>query len=118
MKIVIDTNAWIYALSHKVRILEELAGNEIYILENTVNELLQIAKTQRKESVAAKLAVELIKKSKVKIIPHRGKVDEKLVELAKLGYVVLTQDKELKKKIRDSGGKLACIRQGKYIELP
>ncbi len=117
MKVIIDTNAWIYAMLHKVRILEELKGFEVYVLEGTINELRQIAGTRKKEGVAAKLALRLIEKEGVRVVPHRGRVDEKLLELARQGYAVLTHDEELRKRIKAEGGKLACIRQGSYVEF-
>lgn len=117
MKIVIDTNFWIYAVLNKIRIFEELLGYEVYTLDKVLQELKQISKKRSQQGMAAKVALDMIKKFEVKIISSPKPADEKLIELAKEGYIVATNDTELVKRIKDLGGKIAQIRQKKYIEL-
>lgn len=117
MKIVIDTNFWIYVVLNKIRIFEELLGYEIYTLDKVLQELKQISKKKSKHGIAAKVALEMIEKFNVKIISASKSADEKLIELAKQGFIIATNDAELLKKIKNLGGKTAQIRQNKYIHF-
>ncbi|HIQ50206.1 MAG TPA: PIN domain-containing protein [Nanoarchaeota archaeon] len=117
MKIVIDTNFWIYAVLYKIRIFEELLGYEIYTLDKVLQELKQISKKKTKQAIASKIALGMIEKFNVKIINAPKSADEKLVELATQGFIIATNDAELVKKIKNLGGKVAQIRQKKYIEF-
>ncbi len=117
MKIAVDTNFWIYAVMNKIRIFEELSGYEIYTLDKVLQELKQLSRKRSEQGAAARLALEMIEKFNVKILHAPGEADEKLLELAKEGYIIATNDHELIQKIKNNGGKIAVIRQRKYIEF-
>ena len=88
-----------------------------------------IIKTQKgKHSSAAKLALSLLKKYPIKTIKtekhiNRTKplskipyVDDIILDFAVKGdYIVATQDKELKEKLKKQGIKTINLRQKKYL---
>ena len=117
LRVVVDTNIWIYAVLYKVRIFEELIGFEIFTTQSVIHELERIAKGKGKEAIAAKIALELIKRNKVKILSINKPADEALLELAQEGFVVLTQDEKLREKIFQAGGKTGFLRQKRLIYL-
>ena len=85
----------------------------------TLEELEKIIREQKgKYQQRAKLAKEIIKKKKIKKIKtEEGGVDDILVKLAKEGMIIVTQDKELKKRIKNANGQVMTIRQKKRIVL-
>lgn len=115
MKIVFDTNFLISAIKFKIFFLEELEGNELFIVDKTEDELEKLikgGKTQDKQR--AKIVLALLKKKKIKKIVSKPNetVDDTLARLK--GYVIATQDKELKTRIK---GKKLIIRAKKKLEI-
>ena len=109
-KIILDTNALIYFVKFKIDFMEELRricdfNFEVYVLNKTIDEL---------EKLKKKLALELIKGKNLKIlnIAEGKNVDDILIKMSKLGYIVVTQDKELKEKLQKP---FITIRQKKYL---
>lgn len=121
-KIILDTNFVLIPAQLNVDIFEEIkkaihGQPELFILDKSIKELQKIAEEQKgalKRQV--KLTLELIHAKKVTIIPTEGdeSVDNLLVEYAKQGYTIATQDKELKQRI---GTNIIVLRQKKKIEL-
>ncbi len=78
---------------------------QLSVLEGTIIELKKIMDVQRgKYKRGAKLALDLLKAKKVRIMakPEAAElrnVDDQLVEHSKQGEIILTQDKELKKRL-------------------
>ena len=73
---------------------------KLFILKGTVNELEKIISEQRgKYKMAANLALSILKTKKVELLQGEGEVDDLLVTYSKKGYLVLTQDIELKKRL-------------------
>ena len=116
MKIILDTNELMAQAQFRTPILEELAGNELYILEGCVRELKGIANSKKKDAPAAAVALELLKKKGIKIIPDNGKVDDALVAQGKRGYAVATNDRELIKRLRSHDIKVLRLRQKRVVE--
>lgn len=115
MKVVFDTNFLISAIKFKINFLEELEGEELFIVDKTENELKKLikgGKAQDKQRAAIVLA--LIKKKEIKKLESKEEetVDDTLARLE--GYVIATQDKELKTRIK---GKKLIIRAKKKLEL-
>lgn len=120
--IILDTNVLMGIGQFKIDIFSELErvcdfNFEVRVLDKTIRELEKILKEGGgKERERAKLALEIIKKKGIKEIKTReGKVDDILVELGSKGARVVTQDKELKRKIKEAGGQVMTIRQKKKI---
>ena len=105
-KILLDTSFLITAAKNKIDYVEELKGYQLYALDKVITELEKLKK--------GKLALIILKKKKIKILKTNSKksVDDLLVE--KKPYAVATQDKELKKRLKNR--KIFTIRQKKYIK--
>jgi rRNA-processing protein FCF1 len=118
MKTIIpDTNTLMAIGQFKLDIFSELERicdfkYEIVVLDRIVEELEKI----RKGKESAKLALAVIRQKGIKIIKTEGgHVDDILVELAKEEAIIITQDRELKERIKKADGKVMTIRQKKKI---
>ena len=129
-KIIIDTNFLVSAIRFKIDLfsgLQRICDFKyiIYVVDGTINELEKLAETGKpKDTISAKISLELIKKKKIKITktPSKNKrvknVDFLILNLIKKGnFIVATQDKELKRDIRKKGVPIIVLRQKKYLKL-
>ena len=115
MKILLDTNFLVDIVRFKIDI-SELKGNELFVLDSVIEELEDISTGKGKDSVSARLALELVEGKGLKILKSKERqADLSLLEHGKKGYVIATQDLRLKRKLRKIGAKIACIRQKKYV---
>ncbi len=120
--IILDTNILMAISQFKIDIFSELARicdfpYTISILDKTVEELNKIKATQNQtQSRAAKLALQIIKKYKIKIIKTNSKqsVDKLLIDFSKEDYIIATQDRNLKKQLKKP---LITIRKRKYLTI-
>lgn len=121
-KIILDTNSLLAITQFKIDIFSALESQiddkcAIFVIDKVVMELEKlINKSRLSEQKAAKLAKALIKHKKVEIIttPDDGlTADEELLKMK--GYAVLTQDAELKKRLKEHGMEVLTIRQKKKI---
>ncbi|MBL7050734.1 nucleotide-binding protein [Candidatus Woesearchaeota archaeon] len=133
LKVLIDTNFLLIPAIFNVDIFSEferiLPTYKLYILDKCVEELENITKTQRgKHLLAAKLALSLLQKYPIKTLKtekhiNRTKplskipyVDDIILDFAvKNDYIVATQDKELKEKLKRQRIKTINLRQKKYL---
>lgn len=113
--IVLDTNIILYTLKYKVDLLEELKricnfNYEVKILDKTLKEL------ENKSN--GKLALSWINKKNIKLIntKNSGYVDDLLLKLDK-NYIIATNDKDLKRKLRKKNHPIITLRQKKYLIL-
>jgi rRNA-processing protein FCF1 len=123
-KIIIDTNALMAIAEFKLDIFAALQEAcdfpyQLFVLEETLHELEKIKEEQRgKYKEAAQLALLIIMKrmmkKKIIIMNKQGAVDELLVEHSQKGDLILTQDRELKKRLTKP---YLTIRQRKKIML-
>jgi rRNA-processing protein FCF1 len=104
--ILLDTNSLMAISELKIDLFSELEKccdfkYKIAVLEGTVRELEKIKKEQRlKFRVAARTALQLLKLKNVEVFPHSaGDVDDLLTDYSHGGYLVLTQDVLLKKRL-------------------
>ena len=116
--VILDTNALINSMQWKIDIFSELErvcdfAYQVAVVQGTLTELRKIQMEHRgKFRDAAKLALLLLKKKKVKVFPEEGYVDTLLVQHSQRGDIILTQDKELKKKLLKP---YFTLRQKKYV---
>lgn len=117
-KILLDTNFILTALKFNIHLFEEIdrifnEEYQIFILSTSLKELEKLINTSRGElSSRAKLSLQILKQKKVKTLISKGKVDDTLVK--KKDFIIATQDKELKKRIKN---KILTIRQKSHLEL-
>ena len=99
-KVIIDTNVLMAISQFNLDIFSELIGYKVHILSGTKEELEKIIKEQRgKFKVAANVALKLLDSKNVQMLKSSGDVDDALVEYSKKGYLVLTQDIGLKRRL-------------------
>ena|SRR3989338_7601060 len=106
-KVIIDTNALMAMVEFKIDLFAELEKTcdfkyEIMVLEGTIRELQQIQQEQRSRfKRAAALMLAVLKAKKVPVITAAGDsfVDDELVQQSRQGVLVLTQDRELKRRL-------------------
>ncbi|MBS3108256.1 hypothetical protein J4409_00110 [Candidatus Woesearchaeota archaeon] len=115
-KIFFDTN--ILLSKDKVDVFSELAricdfNYEVCVLDKTIDEL--------KGKANGKLALSLINAKKVKIIKTKKdkNVDKLLLDLAEKDkiMIVVTQDKELKRLLKEKNINIVTTKQKKYLEF-
>lgn len=121
-KIILDTNTLMAVSQFGIDIFSALEAQtperyELFVLDKIVKELEKLINNSRlSEQKAAKLALELIKHKKIGIIQtpdNNLSADNELLTLK--GYAVVTQDKELKEKLKKIGTEVLTIRQKKKI---
>ena len=124
MKAVIDTNVLIYIFTQKVDVfsqLRELGFKKFLFPKQVITELENLEKSLNgKKRIAAKFALQLIEKCKeceVREIEARGS-DDAIIKLAKEeDAVIISNDKELRKKAKKLGILTGCLRELKFIEI-
>jgi rRNA-processing protein FCF1 len=120
-KIILDTNFLLIPSQSKVDIFAEIDKicmfkYELCIVDKTIDELNNIIEKQKgKHKAAAKLALQLIKSKHLKTLAtHQDTdVDTILASFSEKGYIVATQDKELKKRVKAR----IILKQRKYLIL-
>ncbi len=116
MKIIIDTNVFIYAAESKIDLFAQLKANEIFTTTAVITELKKLSKGRSRKAENAKLALALIEQKGLKILHTKEKPDKSLLEYGKKGYAVATHDRILAKQLKINGCKTIYIRQKKYME--
>ncbi|MDO8511307.1 MAG: hypothetical protein Q7S55_04015 [Nanoarchaeota archaeon] len=117
-QVIIDTNAWMAITEFKLDIFTALERDcdfsyKVVTLAGVIEELQKVVSEQRaKFRQAALLALGIIKVKKIPVLPELGNVDDLLVEHSKKGDLVLTQDVQLKKRLKRP---YLTIRQKKRI---
>lgn len=128
--IVLDTNFLMIPSSLGVDILSEIDRicdfrYDLAVVRQTIDELKKISELQSgKHKAAARLALQIIKNNNINIIETTctTNADDAIISLLEqkrvgAGFIVATQDKELKKRIKKKGCPLIVLRQKKYLWL-
>ena len=138
-RLILDTNFLLIPYQFHVDIFSELervldVPYQLCITQGTLDELKKLLQSSKqKERLAAKLAMEFIKKmapqslrklflssqkqKNLKILPsssHKHN-DDAIVEMVSSDDIVATQDKLLKKRLKEKNIKIASLKQKKYI---
>jgi len=105
MRLILDTNFIIYLLKYKIELPKEY---KIYILDKSIKEL---------EKLKANLALKFIKVKNISLIKTKSSrnVDDLLLTFK--DDIIATQDKELKKSLKQKHIKIMIIRQKKYLKV-
>ncbi|MBI5073326.1 hypothetical protein HZA99_05915 [Candidatus Woesearchaeota archaeon] len=119
-KIILDTNFLLIPAQCNVDIFAEIdrlfpEHYQLYVVEKSLWELDKVAaEGGQKQKLQVKLTKALLKTQNIKIhaCDQEGTVDDLLVAFSKEGYIIATQDQELKRRI---GHNLLSLRQKKYI---
>ncbi len=122
IKILPDTSFLVSCIEFKIdwekeftRILNE--NFKIIILDNVFSEIEKIEGKGGKKGKQAKLVKTIILTKKYE--RKKGKeehTDDILLELSD-NFLIITQDSELKKRVKDKGNSVGYIRQKKYVQI-
>jgi hypothetical protein len=120
-KIIFDTNFLIDIFRFKVDLdqIKEIVGKtEFFVLENVKKEIETISKTKGRTGTYAKLSLKFLKQKNVKVLKSEEKnTDKALIEFAKKGYIIATNDRNLRKKIKELNLKIIYLRGKKKIMM-
>ncbi|MBT4597072.1 MAG: hypothetical protein HOC95_03785 [Candidatus Diapherotrites archaeon] len=104
---------------YKIHGIEEINVNmnaKIFVLSGTIDELEGLSKNKKIKNEYA-IVSKILEKNKVEGIKSQmSKVDDELVEKSK-EYVIATNDKELRQRIKSFGGKSIYIRKLTFVDF-
>ena len=126
MKLLLDTNFMIDCVRFKIDFFKEIQKLEdfegqvdVYVPLFCLDEVKKIVQT--KKTGDAKLALDLLKDSKIKVVDATktsSSVDSCLLNYAKSNqYAVATNDRVLAKKLKKNKIRVVKIRQRKFFEV-
>ncbi|MBI2207893.1 hypothetical protein HYU50_00190 [Candidatus Woesearchaeota archaeon] len=124
-RILLDTNFLLIPYQFHVDIFSEIEricnfNHELYVLDKTIDELKKIIGEQKgKHKEAAKIALQLLKIKNVGIIKTSSEkyTDDIILDYAKKGCLVATQDKDLKRKLINHGIGVIVLRKKKFLTI-
>ena len=124
-KILLDTNFLLIPGKYKVDIFEELKrllndSYELYVLDKTLEELENLKeKLKGQDKEALNIAIQFLKEKDLKIISVQAGiyVDDLILDLADQEYIICTQDKELKERLKQKNIKIITMRQKSHLEF-
>jgi rRNA-processing protein FCF1 len=124
MKVVLDTNFLMIPGKFHVDIFEELKKllnfkYELFIFLGTIKELERIASGQTKDKATAVVAINLIKQKNLKTLENSLQIVDDMIiqEISKnpQEYIVCTQDKVLKQRVKAVKSKIITLKSQKYL---
>jgi len=120
VKILLDTNFLLTMVRCKIHGMEEILEKvpaEFYTLSRVIYEIKGLSKQDKKIKNEGRIVEQVLKNNKVKILEStKEDVDSELVEYCKEGYVIATNDKFLRQRVKQAGGKSIFIRSLTYID--
>ncbi|MEK6886944.1 MAG: PIN domain-containing protein [Nanoarchaeota archaeon] len=120
-KVLLDTNMIMVPAQFKVDIYEEInrlmeVPYDLYVLDKSLDELDAIIEHQRgKEKAAARLAKAILEAKKPKTLKTTSKDYVDKIILGLKGYIVATNDKELRLKLKKEGVRTILLRQKNHL---
>lgn len=119
-KILLDTNFLLTTIRYKLHGLSQIKEkipSDFYVLSGTIDELEGLARNDKKIAKEYKLVQEMLHNNNaIGIKSSTENVDNELVELCK-EYIIATNDKELRNRIKKAGGKSIFIKKLAYVEM-
>ena len=123
-KIILKNNFLLIPIQFKVDIFTEIDricmfNYKLCIVDKTIDELNKIIETQKgKHKLAAKVALQLLKKKKVsKITTGEGGVDNLILDLLDENTILATQDVLLRQRAVKKNIKIIMLRSKRYLVL-
>ena len=120
-QIILDTSLIISCIEFKIDWEKELnkiidEKFRIIILDKVLTEIDKVIEKGGKQGRYAKLAKEILKKRYPVKKTQKGHTDDILLSLAR-NSIIATQDKELRRRIKEQGKPRIVIRQKKYLTI-
>ncbi len=122
-KVLLDTNFILIPAKFKVDIYEEIkrimdVPYELYVLDKSLSELENIIRTQKgREKAFARLGKAILKAKKPKTLKTTSMDYVDSIILGLEGFIVATNDKELRAKLKKKGVRTITLRQKKYLVM-
>ena len=114
-RIVLDTNFLIYCAKYRINFFDELEDHRLFMISPVVEELKEMAKRRGANATAAKLALKMV--DSLDVMHSDLKADDALVEFAKDGYGIATEDAGLRKRLKRFKVLIAVVRQKRFVEF-
>jgi len=119
MKFLLDTNFLLIPAQFHVDVFSELSHfgkPELYTLTLVVKELDKLSRSRGRKAAHARIALLLLKKEGVRILGSPSQTtDAGIVNAARKGFVVCTQDRALIKRLRTEKIPVVTLRQKRYL---
>ena len=120
--VFVDTNFWVSCTRYKIDLLSELRRvlsirYKVCVLDKTLQELEKIKTGKGASARHAAFSLRMMKPMCIVRTRSKKTVDDILVDKAGPDVVVATQDRELKKRVKEKGSSVVVIRQKKYLVL-
>lgn len=119
--VVLDTNMLLVPLQFGVDVFDEIQrlvpGARMAIVRGTLEELDRIASRGGRDARYARLAKRMILLKNLEVLNIDGPVDPALVELAKQGAIIATNDRLLKRRVWAVGSRVIALRDKGHLEL-
>jgi rRNA-processing protein FCF1 len=107
-------------IRYKIHALEEIKGKknvEFYTLSAVIGEMEALSKNNKKVKKEVAIAKQILENNDVRVIESKMEnVDNELVEKSK-DFVIATNDKELRKRVREKRGKSIYIKKLALVEM-
>jgi len=121
-KIVLDTSFLVDIVKFKIDLkeIDEVISQPYKLLttDSVIKELEKLSAKKGKESKNAKIALKLIKSKRVEILKSKVKTTDKaIIKLCDKKMIVATDDRELRKKLKNLGIKTIYLRAKKKIGI-
>ena len=115
-EVLLDTNFLTMPHTLKIDIFTELEKiileqHKLIVVSGTIKELTELSKGNKEVSVAARVALKLLKERGLDYVESSGNVDDALISYASSheNAIVCTNDKHLKKKLKEVGAEVVCL---------
>ena len=119
--VVLDTNMLLVPLQFGVDVFDEVQrlvpGARMAVVRGTLEELDRIASRGGRDARYARLAKRMILLKNLEVLDMNGPVDPALVELAKRGAIIATNDRLLKRRVWAVGARVIALRDRGHLEL-
>jgi len=119
--VVLDTNMLLVPLQFGVDVFDEIQrlvpGARMAVVRGTLEELDRIASRGGRDARYARLAKRMILLKSLEVLDIDGPVDPALVELAKQGAIIATNDRLLKRRVWAVGARVIALRDKGHLEL-
>jgi len=91
--------------------------SEIITSRSVMNEISKISMGQGKDAAAGRLIIQILEKNPIRLSKTKKKADDSLLELCGEDSVLITQDKELRRRCAKKGFLSGFIRERRYLML-
>ncbi len=119
MKLVLDTNFLVDLARFKIDLAELhdlLEPVELCVFNKTLDELNSL-KDKAKHGKFAKIGLKLIEKNRITMLESASDVDASLLSLDPKDFIVATNDKKLRGKLKERGMKTIYVRARKHLAI-